>query len=273
MNKLCLLVVFLSVVLTGTACKKEEKSIVENEGTLILNENVKKIDLADYEIAQILFAEYFEDEFDENLITEASYNEASKEFSCAYVTKTYDNKYEQDEVEIRTNDFITYSYTSTESEYDEELAMRVPHSWTSTFNGLTNESKNKIIELANGKGYNTSKNLTDKDFERIFEIILENDKKNLKNTLEKNNYVLKNNFLSEGRIYYSFVQKDNEENYILVSSWMAGIYGWYVEGMSTAQIHEESRKGTSLYITEFDIIIKENLNELENIYNSLDIKR
>ena len=87
---------------------------------------------------------------------------------------------QKDSIEIRTKDFITYTYTLVEYKYDEDMDMHTPYSWNSTYELISNKDKNKIIKLAQKKNYNTSKNLSDNDFKTILKIIFENDKKDLK---------------------------------------------------------------------------------------------
>ena len=233
----------------------------------------QNIDSVDYEIAKILFKAWFEDEFNEDSISEAKYNSEGKEFSCEYIIKNYDEEYKKDSMTISTKDFLDYRFVKVEYRYDEEQGEDIPHSTNSNYNELTNEEKNKVINLASSKGYYTSKNLSDEDFLKILKIIFLNDTKNLKNILNENQYVLKNYYISEDRIHFMYTKGENEEYYIQIKSRIENVDAWNVFGTSDKKINEDFTEiWDSEYAVDYDIIISQNKTEINTIYDKLKRK-
>lgn len=262
------LIIACSKIVNINFQKVEDNTSKDNQSTIITDQNLVKSEMTktDYEIATILFSSYFEENFDENRITDASYDKEDKEYSCRYVSKIYNSIYEKDYVDIRTGDFITYHFTSVENESKD--GDYYPYSWNSTYTQISNDQKNKIIDLAQKEGYHTEKNLSNNEFEQILDIIFENDNKNLKTTIEKNNYTLRNYYLSENIIHFLFTQENNEENYIEIYSSPSEIMWWNVYGCSDKSIYTDSYYSDIFeeYIIDFDIDIQKNLDKLEKIY-------
>lgn len=70
---------------------------------------------AEYEIAKILFKDYFDEDFNENFISVAKYYKERKNFKCKYIIKNYDDLH-QDSITFSTFNFISYSLTETITE-------------------------------------------------------------------------------------------------------------------------------------------------------------
>ena len=238
----------------------------------------QNIDSVDYEIAKILFKSFLGNEFSENSISNADYNYETKEFSCEYVLKSYDELWKTDNVKITSNDFITYKIAKTTYEIDEETQEEIPYTINADYTDLNNEDKNSIINLAHSKGYETGKNLTDEEFLKILEIVFLNDTSNLKSIINENEYVLKNYYISGTQIHFIYLQENNESNNIEISSWLSGLMGWNVDGESNVNIFENTEgfyiydgvfDNVGPYCIDYDIEVKERLSELEAIENEI----
>ena len=91
--------------------------------------------------------------------------------------------------------------------YNEELGDLFPSTFTAPYEKISNKEKNKIITIANSKKYYTSHNLSDEEFFKILEIILLNDETNIKEIINNGKYTLKNYYLSNGQIYFNYIQE------------------------------------------------------------------
>lgn len=232
----------------------------------------QNIDSVDYEIAKILFKGYFDNEFNENSVSKASYDSDGKKFSCEYIIKTYEESYKTDNIEIYTYDFLTYRFATMKYEFDEEKNKYVPHSYNGDYTEITNKDKNSIINLANSAGYYTGKNLSDEDFLEMLEIVFLNDTKKLKQVINENNYILKNYYISEDYIHFLYLQEDNKANYIDVHSAYKDVNIWCVYGENDKKIFEDSTLLYDSYIVDYNIVINQKQTEINTIYNKLERK-
>lgn len=272
-KKLLLVIIFALMLVIGIVCilllnpKNREKA----------NTNINNIDSSDYEIAKILFANFFEDEFDESKISEANYEiyQNHKEFSCTYIMKQYEDPWMIDQVTIKTFDFVTYYYLTDTYEYNEETDTELyPRSSSSPYEALTNEEKNRIITIANYKGYDTAPNPSDQEFLRILEIIFLNDKTNLKEIINNGNYILKNYYLSSGQIYFRYMEEGNESNDLDISSWVNYSTGWNIDVKNENNIYGNNKEvfefenmfdGKKYYCIDYDVEIEEYIDEMKSI--------
>jgi len=293
--KVIILVVVVLFVIIGAILVKNLVGNTDKNGAAVVSEETndyksifnksesdseQKVDISsiesiDHEIAKILFSEYFKNEFNEKLITEAKYDTKEKEFTCTYVTKIHDNSDDKDFVELTTEDFITYQQNKTEYTYNKKYKMNTAHGYSGRYTDISNVSKNRIIELAKNKGYYTGRNLTDKEYERILEIVFDNDKKDLEKNIKNNNYELKNYYITDGAINYIFNQKDNDKYYIKISSSASGVWAFPVYGITINEIYENSRYSdlSGGYVVDYYIRIEKELNELEEIYSKIKINK
>lgn len=263
-------IILVVLVLIGflTVLVLNFKNIIFNDGSSKISYNLD-IDTNDYKIAKILFSEYFGNNFNERMIKEASYDDKTNTFRCKYVSKIYSRIYE-DSVSFATSNFITYSLSTVK--YEKKDGMYISKSSGTIYNNITTKAKNEILDLAKEKGYYTDENISDDDYNKILQIIFKNDKNNISSIIEKNNYVLKYNSLSDKKIIFSYVDKKNDSNFILIESSLnddgrrATVYG-----SSNKEIGGNSEYSETLneYITDYWIDIEEDYDELKKIYEKL----
>ena len=278
-----LILVTIGIIMFPKEFINEEEKVNINESPQLeinnsqdKNTQINNIKSSDYEIAKILFANFFGNEFNESQISEAKYNIQDKEFSCTYIIKQYEDWWMTDKVIITTEDFISYRFSKTVYSYNEEIGGELyPTTLNSSFENLSNEEKNKIITIANLNGYYVSKNLSDQEF---LEIIFLNDKTNIKEIISNGKYILKNYYISNGQIYFEYIQENNEANYLKIFSWQDYSTGWNIDGRNEKNIYGSNEEvyeyksmidGKTYYCIDYDLKIEKNIDEMKAICSKL----
>lgn len=229
----------------------------------IKNKNIDKIN---YEIAKIIFSEYFGDEFDENLIESAFYDSENKVYECEYVVKKHTDFY-KDSVTFRTKDFVTYSLSSVT--YTKSGDSYSPYNFSTNFKYISNDAKYKILKLAKEKGYHSGEIPTKEETNRVLEIVLSNDTKNIEELLKRNNYIFKGTYIDSVHLTFLYEDKNNSENYIEIKSSMSGFDYWNVYGSSNKKISEDSRHNDyfNTYVIDYYITVKTDLEKIQPLYD------
>ena len=83
---------------------------------------------------------------------------------------------------------------------------------------MSNEAKNKVLELAKQKGYEIKENILDSVFAKLLSLVLKNDKNDIEKVLKDNNYILTNQTFSGNQFKFYYKDKSNENNFITISS-------------------------------------------------------
>lgn len=236
------------------------------KGGLLKEKPTKNINEIDYEIAKIIFSEYFEDKFDENLIESAFYDSENKEYECEYVIKEHTDFY-KDSVTFRTSDFVNYSLSSVT--YTKSGDSYSPHSFSANFEYISNDAKTEILKLAKEKGYHVGEIPTKEETDHVLEIVLSNDTKNIEELLKQNNYIFKGTYIDSVHLTFLYEDKNNSENYIKIKSSMSGFDYWNVYGSSNKKISEDSRYNDyfNTYIIDYYITVKTDLEKIQPVYD------
>lgn len=237
--------------------------------------NQDNIDQVNLEMAEIIFEDYYDKEFNKDFIVEASYNEKTKTFKCKYVEKIYD-RIQQDSVTISTTDFITYSFNSTKYEKKEGYDDLKPQNYASFYNSMSNEAKNKVLELAKQKGYEIKEIVPDSVFAKLLSLVLKNDKNDIEKVLKDNNYILTNQTFSSNQFKFYYKDKSNENNFITISSMdldmsVNDLTCWEVYGIADKSISNQSKYSefSEEYVTDYRIYAETDIEEFNKIYESL----
>ena len=138
----------------------------------------------------------------------------------------------------------------------------------------SNDIKNKVLEIAKGSEYYTEENLSDKDYDKILSIVLNNDPNNIKQLIDNNNYELKNSTLSTGKkVIFLYEDKSNSENYIEISSVYNNVKKWEIYSSSDKTLTTDEKYNSRIvekYIIDYDINIETDIIEIENIYSKIN---
>ena len=237
--------------------------------------NLSNIEEVDYKIAELLFSNYLSDEYNANKISEAFYNSDTGTFKCSYISKTYNNMYD-DSITFITSDFVNYSLSATNYKKDANKKY-VPQNFTvSSYDGINNNIKNQIISLAKEKGYHAGDNLTDDEFKQILSIVLENDTGNLSTLVNDKVYVLKKyNYMENRYINFYFEDSKNSNNYIELKCGYNMVDYWSVFGSSDTNNLESSSENSlsGKYYIDYNFLLNESsLSEVDKILGNLPIK-
>lgn len=233
---------------------------------LLKGKATKNINEVDYEIAKIIFSEYFEDEFDEDLIESAFYDSENEEYECEYVIKEHTDFY-KDTVTFSTEDFVTYSFSIVT--YTKSGDSYSPYSYSANFEYISNDKKDKILKLAKEKGYHVGEIPTKEETNNVLEIVLSNDTKNIEELLKQNNYIYKGTYINSYQLIFLYEDKNNSENYIKITSSMSGFDYWNVYGSSKKKISEDSRYSdySDKYIIDYYITVETDLEKIQPLYD------